>query len=62
MTEESPTPVTDVDRVIDALARRVVPVADRFRLGKALDTANAPPAGRQEQDEAANRAIGRAHK
>ena len=59
MNDEPPEPVSPVDIVIDALGKRLVPVADRFRLGKALDQANAPRPGRPGQDEALGGAIGR---
>ena len=58
--DDAPSPKTDVENVIDALDRRVVPRRDIDRLGRALDRAKAPQAGRAGDDEAVNRAFGRA--
>lgn len=57
--DPKPEPATDVDRVVDALDRRVVPPGDRTRLRRSLDKADAPQAGRAGADEGLGRAIGR---
>jgi rubrerythrin len=54
-----PAPPTEIDIVVDALGKRLVPQPDRARLGRALDAANAPPApeDRAAQDAAVQRAF-----
>ena len=48
-------PITEkVDQVIDVLGKKIVGSPDRGRLRKALDSADAPPTGK----EAANKALG----
>lgn len=47
-----------VDPIIEQLDRRLVPAPDRTRLRKALDTADAPLAGRAGQDQALGRIAG----
>lgn len=56
--DPKPAPATDVDRVVDALDRRVVPQGDRTRLRGALDKADAPQVGRAGADKGVGRAIG----
>lgn len=52
-------PTTDIDRVVDALDRRIVPDCDRMRLRKAVDKADAPLTGRAGADEGLRGAIER---
>jgi hypothetical protein len=53
---EGASPPSPVDVVVDALDRRVVGPADRSRLHKALDRADAPVRGRAGADAAVGRA------
>jgi hypothetical protein len=61
--QERPVPITDVekraDSVIKDLADRVVPRPYREALGKALDTAEKPLAGRAGSDAAIGRIGGK---
>lgn len=54
-----PESLTDIDRVVDALDRRIVSDPDRMRLRKAVDRADAPLTGRAGADEGLRGAIGR---
>jgi hypothetical protein len=57
--DQQPDPPSDIDRVIDALDRRIVPDRDRTRLREATDRADAPLTGRAGADEGLRGAIGR---
>lgn len=50
-------PTTDIDKVVDALDRRLVGDSERGRLRKSLDKADAPLGGRAGQNEAVGRAL-----
>lgn len=55
--DRKPIPNSELDRVIDALEKRVMPRPDRVRLRGALDKADAPLGGKEGANDALGRAI-----
>lgn len=57
--DPKPEPQSDVDRVVDALDKRLIGSPDRARLRRSLDKADGPDTSRSGRDGAVGRAIGR---